>query len=81
VKTTRDFIDKVASISGTSDKLYLIRYEAGKEIKSQEFLLAERGNWNRPSSTNVSAADDPPVNQPRIVTTAWQVYTLDSDNS
>jgi len=47
VKTTRDFIDKVASISGTSDKLYLIRYEAGKEIKSQEFLLAELGRLEK----------------------------------
>ena len=41
VKTARDFIDKVASRSGTSGKPYLIRYKDGKEIKSGEFLLAE----------------------------------------
>src|SRR4029077_13439418 len=38
VKTARDFIDKVASASG---KPYLIRFKDGREIKSQEFLLAE----------------------------------------
>ncbi len=41
VKSARDFIDKVASISGTSGKPYLIRFKDGKEIKSSEFLLAE----------------------------------------
>ena len=41
VKTARDFIDKVASQSGTSGKPYLIRYEDGKEIHSRDFLLAE----------------------------------------
>jgi TctA family transporter len=41
VKTTRDFIDTVASVSGTSGKPYLIRFKDGREIKSQEFLLAE----------------------------------------
>ena len=41
VKTARDFIDKVASFSGTSGKPYLIRFNDGREIKSQEFLVAE----------------------------------------
>ena len=41
VKTARDFIDKVASFSGTSGKPYLIRFKDGREIKSREFLLAE----------------------------------------
>ncbi len=41
VKTARDFIDKVASASGTSGNPYLIRFKDGREIKSQEFLLAE----------------------------------------
>jgi hypothetical protein len=41
VKTARDFIDKVASISGTSGKPYLIRFNDGREIKSREYLLAE----------------------------------------
>jgi len=40
VKTARDFIDKLASFSGTSGKAYLIRFKDGKEIKSQDFLLA-----------------------------------------
>jgi len=40
VKTARDFIDKVASFSGTSGKPYLIRFEDGTEIHSREFLMA-----------------------------------------
>jgi hypothetical protein len=41
IKTARDFIDKVASLSGTSGKPYLIRLKDGKEIPSREFLAAE----------------------------------------
>jgi hypothetical protein len=41
VKTARDFVDKVASISGTSGKPYLIRFKDGKEVPSREFLLAK----------------------------------------
>jgi hypothetical protein len=41
VKSARDFIDKVASASGTSGKPYLIRFTDGREQKSQEFLLAQ----------------------------------------
>ena len=41
VKTARDFIDKVASFSGTSGKPYRIRFKDGREIESQEFLVAE----------------------------------------
>jgi len=41
VKTARDFIDKVASFSGTSSKPYLIRFKDGKEIPSREFLTTE----------------------------------------
>src|ERR671924_1222114 len=41
VKTARDFIDKVASASGTSGKPYLIRFKDGREITSRDFLLAE----------------------------------------
>ena len=40
VKTVRDFIDKVASFSGTSGKPYLIRFKDGREIHSRDFLLA-----------------------------------------
>ena len=41
VKTARDFIDKVASFSGTSGKPYLIRFKDGGEIKSRDFLLSQ----------------------------------------
>ena len=41
VKTARDFIDKVASFSGTSGRPYLIRLKDGSETKSQDFLHAE----------------------------------------
>ena len=41
VRTARDFIDKVASLSGTSGKPYLIRFKDGKEIHSRDFLLAK----------------------------------------
>lgn len=41
VKTARDFIDKVASTSGSSGKPYVIRFKDGREIKSRDFLLAE----------------------------------------
>ena len=41
VKSARDFIDKVASASGTSGKPYLIRFKDGRELTSREFLLGE----------------------------------------
>jgi cation diffusion facilitator CzcD-associated flavoprotein CzcO len=41
VKTAKDFIDKVASASGTSGKPYLIRFKDGRETKSRDFLLVE----------------------------------------
>jgi len=41
VQTARDFIDKVATLSGTSGRPYLMRFNNGKEIPSREFLLAE----------------------------------------
>lgn len=40
VKTARDFIDKVASFSGTSGRPYLIRFQDGTEIHSRNFLMA-----------------------------------------
>jgi len=41
VKSARDFIDKVASSSGTTGKPYLLRFKDGNEIPSRQFLLAE----------------------------------------
>jgi len=40
VKTARDFIEKVASFSGTSGKPYLIRFKDGTEVKSKDILLS-----------------------------------------
>ena len=41
VKSVRDFIDKVATKSGTSGKPYLMRFNDGREVPSRDFLLAE----------------------------------------
>jgi hypothetical protein len=41
VSTVGDFIDKIASFSGTSGKPYLIRFKDGPEMKSRDFLLTE----------------------------------------
>lgn len=41
VKTARDFVDKVASASGTSGKPYVIRFNDGRQFKSRDFLLTE----------------------------------------
>ena len=41
VKTARDFIDRVASASGTSGQPYHIRFKDGQEIPSRDFLLTE----------------------------------------
>lgn len=41
IKTARDFIDKVATMSSTSGEPYLIRFDNGKEMHSRDFLLAE----------------------------------------
>jgi hypothetical protein len=41
VKSARDFIDKVASFSGTSGKPYMIRFTDGREVQSKNYLLAE----------------------------------------
>lgn len=41
VQSARDFVDKVASVSGTSGKPYRIHFKDGRETTSREFLLAE----------------------------------------
>jgi hypothetical protein len=41
IKTARDFIEKVASISSSSGKPYMIRRKNGKETRSGVYLLAE----------------------------------------
>ncbi|MER3441527.1 MAG: hypothetical protein C4296_09160 [Gemmataceae bacterium] len=39
IKSARDFVDKVASVSSTTGKPYLIRFKDGKEVKSGTYLL------------------------------------------
>jgi Family of unknown function (DUF5329) len=41
VKTAQDFVDKIATLSGTSGKPYVIRFKDGREVKSRDILLAE----------------------------------------
>ena len=41
VKSARDFIDRIGSMSGTSGKPYLVRLKDGTEVHSREFLLGE----------------------------------------
>jgi hypothetical protein len=41
IKTAADFIDKVATSSGTTGKPYLMRAKDGKETKSREFFQSE----------------------------------------
>ena len=47
VKTARDFIDKIATLSGTSGKPYIIRFKDGSEMASRDVLLAALNkDWN-----------------------------------
>ena len=41
IKTAMDFIDKVATVSGTSGKPYVIRFKDAREIKCGDYLTAE----------------------------------------
>ena len=41
VKTVVDFIDKVARVSGTSGKPYVIRFKDSREVKCGEYLKEE----------------------------------------
>jgi hypothetical protein len=41
IKTATDFIDKVASVSGTSGKPYVIRFKDTREVKCGEYLKEE----------------------------------------
>jgi hypothetical protein len=50
IKTARDFIDKIGSISGTSGKPYLVKMKDGTEMNSREFLLGELKKLELPIS-------------------------------
>src|SRR3954462_2576006 len=41
IKTAKEFIEKVASISSTTGKPYLIRFKDGKQMKGGDYLLGE----------------------------------------
>ena len=67
VKTARDFIEKVASFSGTSGKPYLIRFRDGSETKSQDFLHAELKKIEKPAAEQSvfgTKFTDPPSPRP-----------------
>jgi hypothetical protein len=49
IKTAKDFIEKVASVSSTTGKPYLIRPQGGQEMKSGEYLLAELKKLEKPA--------------------------------
>lgn len=51
VRSARDFIERVASVSGTSGKPYLIRFNDGKEMASSDYLLAELNRMAAPPAT------------------------------
>jgi hypothetical protein len=48
VRSARDFIERVASVSGTSGRPYLIRFNDGKETESREYLLAALNSMPAP---------------------------------
>ena len=41
IKTAMDFIDKVASVSSTSGKPYVIRFKGPREVRCGEYLKEE----------------------------------------
>jgi hypothetical protein len=56
VKTARDFIDKIASVSGTSGKPYIIRFQDGREVKSRDMLLAALEKIEKPTADQTGAS-------------------------
>jgi hypothetical protein len=48
IKTARDFVRDVASVSSESGQPYLIRFKNGKEVKAADFLTAELDKLERP---------------------------------
>ena len=48
VKTARDFIDKIATFSGTSGKSYIIRFRNGSELTTRDVLLAALNKMEKP---------------------------------
>jgi hypothetical protein len=59
VKTAHDFIDKIATISGTSGKPYVIRFKDGREVKSRDILLAELNKIEKPTAEQTGPGANP----------------------
>ena len=67
IKTARDFIEKIASFSGTSGKDYLIRFKDGSEMKSRDYLAEdlqkiEKSLIESSATRNSSPATTPAIN-------------------
>ena len=54
VETATDFIQKVASVSSTSGKPYVIRFKDGTEKKTADYLVAELEKIETPNAANRS---------------------------
>ena len=50
IKTARDFIEKAATVSSTTGKLYMIRFTDGRVMKSNDYLVAELKKLENPPS-------------------------------
>jgi|SoiMethySBSTD1v2_1073268.scaffolds.fasta_scaffold255987_2 tRNA C32,U32 (ribose-2'-O)-methylase TrmJ len=56
IKTAMDFIDKVASVSSTSDKPYVIRIKGAREVKCGEYLKDELKKLEKDKPEKAKAA-------------------------
>ena len=61
VKTARDFINKIASVSGTSGEPYVIRFKSGGEVKSRDLLLAELNKIEKLTTEQTGVETKSPV--------------------
>jgi len=76
IKTAMDFIDKVASVSGTSGKPYVIRFKDAREVKCGDYLTAELKKMEKDKAEKPQDAASPcserrhraDVQSPRLVT-------------
>jgi len=71
-----DFIDKVATVSGTSGKPYVIRFKDSREVKCGDYLTAELKKMEKDKAEKPQDAASPcserrhraEVQSPRLVT-------------
>jgi hypothetical protein len=57
IKTAVDFIDKVASVSSTSGKPYVIRFKGAPEVKCGDYLKEELKKLEKDKPANLKDAD------------------------